>query len=698
MAERRWDALRWVTATLALLGVLSAGVVAWLSNADKRVLVVLGLVVAAVVAWLVSPAQHALTLLRQRRAVLDRAAVGGGRLPRLGDVSLEDLGVRVPRQVSGRSRPQLPYAGRHELDPALTEAMSRHRFVLVHGPSAAGKSRSAAEAARRLWPDRRVLVADPASGLLEGVLDSGTRLSEVVVWLDDLNEHLGAGLTAGLVRRLLDWPGLRIVATMRAAAYTNYQPRAGLRPSGADVLEMAEEVVFTGWDDRDRTQARTQLADHVEITAALDRGMGLGDYLVAGPELVARLEKGNPPADGIAGQTIVRVAADWYRAGLNRPAPIALVERLYPAYLPADDATLLDRFDAGLAWASDPATGHRMITRRTDGVGVAVHDYLLDHLAATLPPGLPTPTWTAIADELTTAGEIDDLAIAGVTAHLTHHAPTTAEDILGTAARAGNTNAMSNLGVLLAERGETVEAEPWLRTAAQAGNTTAMSNLGVLWAERGEMAEAERWLRTAARAGGSEAMGNLGILLQKRGEAVEGERWLRSAARAGGSDAMYNLGVGLAERGETAEAERWYGSAGRAGHADALCNLGVLLAERGETAEAKRSLRTAAQAGNTTAMYNLGILLTKQGEMAEAERWYRNAAQAGNTTAMTNLGVLLAERGEMAEAEGWYRGAALAGDTTAMTNLGVLLAERGETAEAEGWYRNAAQAGDTAEM
>jgi hypothetical protein len=56
---------------------------------------------------------------------------------------------------------------------------------------------------------------------------------------------------------------------------------------------------------------------------------------------------------------------------------------------------------------------------------------------------------------------------------------------------------MFGLGVLLAGRGETAEAERWYRAAADIGNAMAMHNLGLLLAERGDTAEAQRWLRAA---------------------------------------------------------------------------------------------------------------------------------------------------------------------------------------------------------
>lgn len=292
------------------------------------------------------------------------------------------------------------------------------------------------------------------------------------------------------------------------------------------------------------------------MVAALANGMGLGAYLSVGPELVERLEAGSPPPGGVA---VVRAAADWYRAGLTRPAPADLVRDLYPHYLPDHDATLLDQYDEALVWATTPVSGARLVTRRTDGSGLAVHDYLLDHLTHTLAPGLPAPTWTAIATAL--HQDPDALNTAGATAYLSHHDNTTAEQLVRAAADTGHTIAMTNLGVLLEVRGETGEAEPLLRAAADTGYTPAMFSLGVLLARRGGTGEAEPLIRAAADTGRTLARFSLGVVLEQLGETGEAERWYRTAADRGHAGAMHNLGLLLEERGETGEAERWYRTA-----------------------------------------------------------------------------------------------------------------------------------------
>src|SRR5271166_5990979 len=301
MAGRWRDGIGWVIAALGVAGVAAAGVAAWLSNADKRATVVTGLVAAAIVGAAAAPLQQMLGGSRQRRSVLARDAAGviHGKLPRLGDISLGQLGVRASREASGQPRRQPFYASRHALDPALNDAFTRHRFVLVYGPSATGKSRSTAEVALGLWPRRSVLVPYQQQGALAELINMGIR-PETIVWLDDLDRHLNAGVDTGLVRRLLDVSNVQIIATMRASAYETFKP-GRLRPTGADVIDLAHQVQFTEWDQEDREQASSLLASQpgqADVVAALRHGMGLGGYLSAVPDLIERLEKGMPPPEG----------------------------------------------------------------------------------------------------------------------------------------------------------------------------------------------------------------------------------------------------------------------------------------------------------------------------------------------------------------------------------------------------------------
>ncbi len=663
----------------------------------------------------------------RRRSAIAQLCTGsrGAILARLDEVELADLGVREPRDSTGAAHRQPPYASRHDLDPLLEKTLSRKRFVILHGPSAAGKSRSLVQAARRVLGERRVLIPDAHTDALRTLLSVGAVGRGTLIWLSDLERHIAAGVNASILERLLEIKDVLILATIRDSEYQRLAPAGELRPQGRDVVELARTygglVKFKTWDATDRDNAARQYAwTHPEISGALNKGLDLGVYLVAGAELVERLEAGEPPASGVA---VVRAAADWYLAGMARPAPQDLVRKLYPSYLPSDDAALLASFDLGLEWSCVPVSGVRTVTYRTDGSGLEVHDYVLDHWATHPVAPIPDTTWDTIAHQV--GDNPEALNTVAVTAADVHHNSAAAErlfrraaglddstsmlnlglllvrrgDLTGSehwyrkAVARGDDRAMCNLGTLLAERGDTVEAEECYRTAADLGQALGMYNLGLLLAEQGRRDEAEVWLLAAARLNDPQAMCNLGTLLGEKGNFNEAERWFRRSAELGEPNGMFNLGLLLRKRND-AEAEQWYAAAADLGNDDAMLNLGVLLAKRGQADAAEHWYRAAVDHENTAAMNNLGVLLHGRGEIEEADRIYRRAADRGSQDAMSNLGALHAQQGDEAGAERWFRAAAGGDQIDGMINLGDLLRARGDRVEAEHWYRTAINHGN----
>ena len=178
----------------------------------------------------------------------------------------------------------------------------------------------------------------------------------------------------------------------------------------------------------------------------------------------------------------------------------------------------------------------------------------------------------------------------------------------------------STWGLLLAASGaSSAEAETWYRRAADAGHSEAMSNLGVLLARAGPGRG-----RDLVPAGGRRR--------PQRGDVQPGAA-ARAAGRPGrGRDLVPAGGRRRPQRGDVQP-----GGAARTSGAS--------------SGEAEAWYRRAADAGHSGAMYNLGVLLEERGELGEAETWYRRAADAGDSGAMFNLGVLLHQRGELGEAE-----------------------------------------------
>jgi TPR repeat protein len=85
-----------------------------------------------------------------------------------------------------------------------------------------------------------------------------------------------------------------------------------------------------------------------------------------------------------------------------------------------------------------------------------------------------------------------------------------------------------DLGYAAYQSNNQLVAELAFHSAADAGDSDGMHNLGVLFQQRDEMAEAETWWRQAAQGSNSVAMSNLAVLLKG------GVSWLRRRAGSGG--------------------------------------------------------------------------------------------------------------------------------------------------------------------
>ncbi|MFG3423389.1 tetratricopeptide repeat protein [Micromonospora sp. NPDC048063] len=697
MSTRRW--IRWVVVVMSA-GAVAVPVVQFLvkqglDRAEKITSIGFGLLgsVGLVASWLTTRPGRKPETAGGAKSLAPGCLLHlreDGQPPLVEQVDPLDLGVKSAIDTDDHARDLPPYVSRTG-DENLEWAIAEGGIVLLHGRAAAGKSRSAFEAIRRLRPTHRLLVpAEP--GALRELVEAGYPISDAVVWLDDLERFLTpGGVDQALLQRLC--PSGRadvvLVATIRDEELSRLDHAATRGRDGAELAAGMDEAaaklvaqirgrrripVGQHLTDQERTAAETTGDDR--IAAALAAEVGFAEYLAAGPAMMRRWSIGDGPMFEV-GQALISAGVDCRRAGYTVPVSRDILAKLYRPYLsPAwRHRADLPTIGEGLAWACERVLGANSCLLPHESDTYTASDYLLDRTTTGQGPLATTPVpdhvWTTLL-AIATARQAANIGVQAYTPR-----PDVAEQAWRTAADTGHPGAMFYLGVLFSGRGEEQEAERWYRRAADAGETVAMSNLGVLLAGRGEEQEAERWYRRAADAGNAGAMNNLGVLFSGRGEEQEAERWYRRAADAGETEAMSNLGVLLAGRGEEQEAEQWFRRAADAGNAGAMNNLGVLLAGRGEEQEAEQWYRRAADAGDTEAMFNLGVrFATKRGDGREAERWYRRAADAGETEAMNNLGVLLAGRGEEQEAEQWFRRAADTGNTRAMNNLGILLAER----------------------
>ena len=582
---------------------------------------------------------------REHLAVLE---LDGG-LPRVMDADMSALGVKQVRPIRGSSSASpIRYIRRRsddELDAGLRralEACAQHtlagRMILVFGDSGAGKSRAAVEALQRheTLRARRVLVPGwnrPISDLADAGVDGRLDLRDCVLWLDDVHHYIeGAGLERSVAARLLtEQPDLILVATINQHELAALQPVGELRPKGWDLIgdrELVDRVaVERQWSVEDRNHA-VQLLDNAELRRAVERGVGIGEWLIAGPDLVTRLEMATREQ-----RLLVDAVIDWHRAGRPDPLPVNLADTLWVTAFEEDGYEPEIPFSSALEWAKMRVLRQALVSER-DG-GLMVHDYVAGHLARA-DPGRPIAEriW---ASALSTVDQVPDPRAAryriAVTAHFMDNEQRVI-DAIKPLAENGDRNAYGLLGAAYDDLNRPHEAEFWYGRAAMSGNEDAALKLGDLLSGLLRFEEAEDWYLRLADAGNGWAMLRLSFLWWTVGRNQDSAAMSKRVENAmtatnGPFGAALKRGV---------EQERWFGRVAAAGNPRAMFRLARHLQVKGQASEAEKLYRMAAERGDTDAMVNLGVLLHEEGHIQEAWRWTKRAAIAGDSDALRNLG------------------------------------------------------------
>ena len=649
-----------------------------------------------------------------RDVLQDGCLAPEGRPVLVGETGFKAFGVKVAG-VPGEPTflEYVPRDADQKLRDGLQTALAERRMLLVVGGSAGGKSRSAAEAVRLHLPGCRLFCPRQASLARVRELplgDSGPSLA----WLDDAERY-----DEQTFRESVEWllrSGVVVVATIRRTELENKMPKGDLRDPLGEALTDAELVVTVSWPTMWNDQERARVGEHVRYPALLAwvaEGRSPSAWVVAGPVLLNRLRDAEADDERPARFAVVRTVLDWYRTGIARPIPSAVVPGLVQAYLPDEAAPA--EIEEALQWAFKSVVGagrrtsQSLLAETAAADAITVHDYIQDADAEHRERVVPGLVWMAALDEATSDGARFAVGLAAALQGNTH----IASEAWLQLATEGDTTAMFNLGVLLADS-DPGQAHRWREEAAQAGHADAMYNMGVLLKDS-DPGQARRWYEKAAEAGNAGAMFNLGVLLEDS-DPGQARRWWEKAAEAGNAGAMFNLGV----HSDPGQARRWWEKAAEAGNADAMFNLGVLLKDS-DPGQARRWYEKAAEAGRAGAMFNLGVLL-KDSDPGQARRWWEEAAEAGHADAMYNMGLLLAgsdpgqarwwlekaagamynlgvllEDSDPGQARRWWEKAAKAGHADAMYNLGLLL-EDSDPGQARRWWEKAAEAGHAEAM
>jgi transcriptional regulator with XRE-family HTH domain len=296
---------------------------------------------------------------RARAAAAEQPAHALRRIP-VSDCDPYQLGVH--RAYPSGEDPTLPaYVHRGPTEEAfrqaLGEAQDRSGFILLVGPSGAGKTRLAYEAVRSFLPDFRLLHPVSADEL------SAVPPPRTIVWLDDIDQYLRASLTRAMLQALLRGPRPVIVlGTIWPDQYHSYMtlPQPGTQDAHQrerEVLSLATVIdVETKLSEPELARARAAARHDSRLATALSAAdHGVFQTLAAGPHLLRRW---NNAPDAYA-KALITAAVDARRAGVRKPLTTSWLQDAAPAYLTASQRAQAPRdwFGKALAYAATPVHG-----------------------------------------------------------------------------------------------------------------------------------------------------------------------------------------------------------------------------------------------------------------------------------------------------------------------------------------------------
>ena len=310
-----------------------------------------------------------------------------------------ELGIKQARLVAQDGESPLGYVLR-AVDDSIAAAIDRGldasqrgetvgRMILVTGDSGAGKSRAALEAIRRAGTLRnRPLVVPrfgpPLSKLVDDAFDGVIDLRDSVIWLDDVNRFFDAASLdrATLIRLLSEQQGLIVLATINQHALQVLEPQGDFRTQGWDLIGDRETVTRIAVDRHWRPEERVHALEVIretDLREAIGRGIGIPEWLIAGPDLVNKMETATYER-----RTLAWTLVDWYRTGRTDQLAVDQVRSLWESDLLAagyDADELTTTFSETLRWSKEKVLRQALVSE--DAGMLTIHDYILGHVART---------------------------------------------------------------------------------------------------------------------------------------------------------------------------------------------------------------------------------------------------------------------------------------------------------------------------
>lgn len=525
-----------------------------------------------------------------------------------------------------------PYVERtlNEVDARLGEAILSGRLVVIHGPSKAGKTRTAFEAVRAARPAARLLDADPdhLRELLEHPRVVNTDDS-LILWLDDLDRFLLAAepLNEGMLARLWRRQGETVaIATLRTEARRRLIAASGGELSRSDRL-LLQSAVQIELKPTDADVAEQSAAIAAYPTVDLSKA-GLAEQLAGAPAILTHYHA--TEYNDAVQHAVLQVAIDWARVGLRRPLPelhlCSLAAHMLRVQRP-DMTTTVPRILEAIGVARRPLTGYgrasALVAQFDDDQSRSYRafDYLV--AADDGQGGQARPISEIFWRQVLQYIRMDEAYPIAKTAY-ERSVPKIALEAAEFGARAGDVEAMNAFGVLLCE------VEPfnfpgawrWFSTAANNGSVRALTNLGnlALMGESPDFDRAEHWYQEGVDAGSVVALGHLiSLNLGSRPRDLGALRRLVNRAEEVLVDAADGEFPAL------------------------MSNLGAIYATTPGILNLPRAshwLRRAAETGDVGAMNDVGYVLLrlqKPPDVPQGIYWLKRAADRGDQTAMVNL-------------------------------------------------------------
>jgi tetratricopeptide (TPR) repeat protein len=554
----------------------------------------------------------------------------------------------------------------------LRDAAEGTLMLVLAGGSASGKTRAAYEALRQLphlrsWPVVRPAGPRQLVDLLAGGVPPGR-----VLWLHDFQRRFldllhGSAVAEGLVEAL-SGPGPVLVVADLWTAHWNVlvdvdSPQAGRRAQVRTLVDLPQVRMVRIAD----SFADASESERAELTrcAARDRRLALAvrtagrrleitQVLSGGPQLLRYYGGGlcSPQT-----HAVITAAMDARRLGYESALTVDVLRAAVAGYLDTEDRVVTgDWFADALAGATRPHFGVAALTPTRQGPGLGppdgyvLHDFL-DHHArdARAFERPPASLWTALADHVTTVGDLSRLAAEALQRGLYRLAARCAVP----PAESGDVAAIRLLAVLFELRGAEAEAHRWKQRSGDLDRAPLPFDL-LAWEDGAEPDKSEPSAHRLATAGNSDA------------------RWqlLRSLEKQGRDDEVLTCLQRLAESGD----------------ALAVSMLSVRLRRLGREQEAETLLRSHAQAGDPAAMWYLAHMLSDSNRIDEAVGWFRRSAEL-SPLAVPLLPDVLAGLGRLEDAEAPLRTRLRNGYRSAAEPLADVLERLGRVDEAEAVLR-----------